>query len=114
MGFYWSNSNEFELTKSDISRIRDYAFSGENRSIFYSCNTGTTGESSFAQAWADRTGGTTWAFYGKSDYEHINDNQPFADRITRFLGDFRWRGSRNLPVAGENAYMSAFIPRRYD
>jgi hypothetical protein len=41
-------------------------------SIFYSCNTGTGGAASFAQAWSNITGGSTKAAIGQTTYKYIN------------------------------------------
>lgn len=55
------------LTSSHIANIESDAFSNAI-SYFYSCNTGTEGKSSFAQKWADKTEGVTYAFEGSTRY----------------------------------------------
>ena len=99
LGMGFSNSGDLELDNGWIGGIFDEAFNNAN-SAFYSCNTGTMGNSSFAQIWTNKTRGKTWAFVGTSDYEHIFDGQTLEIIIARFLGDFYWGGSWNLPVAG--------------
>ena len=99
LGYGFSNKDAFSLDKSWIGGLFDEAFSNAN-SVFYSCNTGTNGADSFAQAWANKSKGKTWAFVGKSDYTHIFDGQTLEIKMARFLGGFYWGGSWNLPIAG--------------
>ena len=77
------------------------AFDNPN-SWFGSCNLGTAGDRSFAQAWANKFGGTVWAFVGKSDYQNINQPALLHPAIwaSRQKNGFSYYGSANYPVAG--------------
>ena len=72
LGYNYNTSYNTDLNiyTSDIARIDCNAFDNPN-SWFGSCNTGTGGSNSFAQAWANRVGGKTWAFEGQTTYNYI-------------------------------------------
>lgn len=67
------------------------AFDNPN-SAFYSCNTGRdiSGEwgSNFAQRWVNISGGTTWAFIGKTDYSQINSGESLGNKFSRKIHGF--------------------------
>ena len=101
----------FDIDKNDIvSSIYATAFNNP-LSFFYSCNTGTSGESSFAQAWVNKFKGVTWAFKGKSNYENIGAGVHPFDTLSRKWNDFSHYGSANYPTADNNASLLAFIPK---
>ena len=78
------------------------AFDNPN-SEFYSCNTGTGGDNSFAQAWVNVTGGSTWAVAnGATWYGSMNDGESNWDKVRRVLVGFNTAGSRHYPVAGNS------------
>lgn len=114
LGFNYSTyNNKLDIKVSDITtnKIKTYdAFDNPN-SCFYSCNTGTSGNSSFAQAWVNITGGKVWAFVGKSDYEQINKGQGLDIWTSRKLNNFSLLGSANYPIAGQSAYMTTFVKK---
>ena len=112
LGYNYDEQNYnkgLNLYLSDITtdKIKTYdAFDNPN-SMFYSCNTGT-GSNSFAQKWVNITGGKTWAFSGKTDYSHINDNASWTIRLSRLYYGFSYFGSQNYPIATSNAYLRTF------
>lgn len=59
------------FTTNKIALLDKNEFSNTS-SIFYSCNTGTGGSGSFAQVWVNKTGGTTKAAVGRTDYAKIS------------------------------------------
>ena len=71
-----------DFCTSAINRISSNAF--ENPlSWFYSCNTGTTyRNTNFAQTWASRVGGTTWAYKGQTTYEYMMYPRDYPRGIT--------------------------------
>lgn len=96
----------------NTNNLKTYdAFDNPN-SAFYSCNTGrdVSGEwgSNFAQRWVNITGGTTWAFVGKSDYSKMNRGEGINNKISRYKFGFSYYGSANYPVASENAWINVF------
>ena len=98
------------ITGDFIGKINSNAFSNDAVSYFYSCNTGTSGNTSFAQNWANMTGGTTYAFKGQSDYTWVASQQ-MADKISRRMnGNHHFGGLVSLPVAASNAEMLTFNP----
>ena len=77
-GLYTEKNSELSWYTSDISRINDSAFAEINESKFYACRTGNDFDNdNFAQTWADKTGGNTYAYrgsfnsVGRSDYANI-------------------------------------------
>ena len=118
LGYNYSTYNEgLNFTETHIGKINASAFGNPN-SAFYSCNTGTGGNSSFAQAWGNKVGGRTWAFIGKSDYTYINSGQPWHKKASRFINGFALGGSHNYPVAatslltdGTKPYMGVFTSK---
>ena len=116
LGYYFPNATELELSKSHINGILRASFADSSRSVFYSCNTGTALGDSFAQKWANTTGGQTWAYYGKTYYGDMNVGTTLELRIARKLGGFYIGGSWNLPKAGRiavngiNSYIRKFMP----
>jgi hypothetical protein len=105
------------MTKSHISTLNSAAFSN-TVSFLASCNPGTSYGTSFAQAWANKTGGTTYAFVGKSDYTYINSgSNNLLSKWQHFWGSFYNGGSYNYPIAGttltaagESPYLHTFRP----
>lgn len=94
------------------------AFENPN-SCFFSCNTATNNEdgTSFAQAWVNRTGGSTWAIYEKSDYEGINDLSQWDNIIKpeRRITGYRQQGSDFYPSPSKkrNALWKVLTPNVY-
>ena len=88
------------ISVDDINnRLWASAFDNPN-TWFGSCNLGTAGDRSFAQAWANKFGGTTWAFAGKSNYAHINKNNNLDSKWQHKMGNFYFGGSVSYPSAG--------------
>lgn len=116
MGYdYAEGVPELNLGKEDIDAFLADAFSDNIISNFYSCNTGTAMEKSFAQLWANHVGGLTIAFSGKSDYAKVSDNS-LLGKINRTLieliyGVSMFGGKTSFPVAGSNAYQVEFKPQ---
>ena len=115
-----------DFSKSDINKINSNAFDNPI-SWFYSCNTGT-GDSSFAKAWVNRVGGTTWAYSGKSEYTYMmypREYFTFGAKVNRALGGkwadyqkgvailrksfgFSFAGSVRYPEAADGATLLKF------
>ena len=93
-----------------IGSIKLGSFSDNVVSYFYSCNTGTAGKQSFAQQWANVSGGVTYAFSGGSSYKKVSDNSLFA-KIMRQINPLIFGGNTRLPVAGDNGYLRTFFPQ---
>lgn len=72
LGYNYSSdyNNNLNITTNHIARMSVSAFSSP-ASEFYSCNTATAGEESFAYLWHQKFGGSVMAFHGKSDYGNI-------------------------------------------
>ena len=77
-GLYTDKNEQLTMNISDILTIRTSSFASGSISIFYSCRTGNNfDKGNFAQAWADKTGGTVYAYkglfkdVGRSDYSDI-------------------------------------------
>ncbi|MNN58218.1 hypothetical protein D3C81_1732550 [compost metagenome] len=129
LGYDYSNSRnkDLDLTKSNIKNINSNAFDNPT-SWFYSCNTGTGGDKSFAQAWVKQVGGTTWAFKGKTTYRYMvypREYFTYKAKITRKLGGkwaeyeegvellrmrygFSFAGSVRYPEAAKGATLLKF------
>ena len=107
-----SNGVPLELTKDKVGGINANAFYYPN-SAFYSCNTGTGGNDSFAQRWVNVVGGRTWAAVGRTDYDNINKGQDIMRLLEwKFLVGFRPTGSVSYTVAGAaGAYFTNFYKR---
>ena len=77
-GYYADGSLEKAKLSWTIEMINDSQFGinssafKKTDSIFYSCNTGTGGATSFAQAWSNITGGNTQAAIGRTTYDSIH------------------------------------------
>lgn len=83
---------------NDISQLNSDAFDNPI-SWFGSCNTGTGGSKSFAQTWANKVGGETYAFEGKSTYEYTMFPREYGgifNKAARFLGASPWNDYKNL------------------
>ncbi len=105
-------NKSLNLDKNDIiNSIYATAFNNPI-SVFYSCNTGTSGDSSFAQTWVNKFKGVTYAFSGKSNYEKINQSgfHPFI-KASRYLHGFSYYGSVDYPVAGDGASFLTFFSK---
>lgn len=124
LGYNYSNSYNMNLnlTMDDIKNINSNAFDNPI-SWFYSCNTGTKGSKSFAQAWVSKVGGTAWAFQGKTTYQYLmypREYFSFRAKVNRALGGkwadysdaiemlrmkygFAFTGSIRYPEAGSDA-----------
>lgn len=97
LGYNQKNVKELELDYYWTRGISSEAFDNPN-SAFYSCNTGTDKYgwgSSFAQMWANKAGGRTWAARGKTDYLEIM-NYIFSNKWSR-NEFFSVKGSDNYP-----------------
>ena|GEM_PF-2961123 len=125
--------SSYDIKISDLSSINSSAFNNTN-STFYSCNTGTNGDKSFAQAWANLTGGTVKAMVNKTDYEttaytqeQLNEiqgrniiqkvwNKMFGeeDEITKLrkATGYLQGGSYRYPKEGKDAYWETFKPKK--
>ena len=86
-------SNDFRWYTSDISKIKSSAFAKNSVSKFYACRTGNDFENgNFAQSWAYKTGGMTYAYSGingRSNYENINGTR--LERHGVSLSSNRWK-----------------------
>lgn len=107
----YRNMQFFVEAKGNIS---GNAFTDEVVSYMYTCNGGTAGTESIGQAWANVSGGKTYAFVGKTDYAGCSDNS-LLGKISRNLceiifGVSAYGGNTVLPQAGNDAYCVEFCP----
>ncbi|MDR1689644.1 MAG: RHS repeat-associated core domain-containing protein [Clostridiales bacterium] len=101
---YTSSYNQnLNMDTSDISKIRSSAFSDNSLTRFYSCNTGTSMDNSFAQVWANTTGSETIGAVGKTEYTYINKSG-FWD----FLADQVYKISRSIVTGSEDPWVYPF------
>lgn len=113
LGYVYTGNypTNLDISVGDLNNINAHAFSNPNSS-FYSCNTGTAGQESFAQEWVNMVGGITTAFYGKSDYTNCADTSFFASIARNFIeliyGVSAYGGNTTLPVAGTDATQLTF------
>ncbi len=108
LGYAQPNRNDLKLDNNWIGGIFSEAFNNPN-SAFYSCNTGTYGDSSFAQKWVNITGGCTWAVSNNTTwYGNINTGESLQDKIDRWHVGFNPYGSHNYPVPSNNGYFDKF------
>ena len=103
-------NKNLNFSKSDIAKLSSTSFDNPN-SAFYSCNLGTSGKSSFAQAWSNKVNGNTWAFVKKSSFTGINSGfHPFMS-ISRKKHGFSYYGSVSYPSPGNGASFVLFTPQ---
>lgn len=93
-----SYNKKLDLTIADIQNIDSNAFFNPI-SWFYSCNTGTGGSQSFAQAWVNQVGGTTWAYKGKTTYQYMMYPREY----------FSWKAKVNRALGGKWAAYAEFV-----
>lgn len=107
--FKSDESNRFEL--SDIMKLSPDSFDN-CKTIFYTCNTGTGEENSFAYKWKSIVGGEVQACVNKTSYttimykEYPNYSLSESIRVKNArmpLGYCKY-GSDRYPIPGENAY----------
>lgn len=116
LGFNYENDRNMELDIgiSDLSQIGQEIFTDDVVSYLYSCNSGTAGNESIGQEWANLSGGKTYAFHGKSDYAGCSDKSLYAKIIRNIYETFfkvsAFGGNTSLPVAGQNSYQVEFCP----
>ncbi|WP_027630040.1 hypothetical protein [Ruminiclostridium cellobioparum] len=129
--------SNYDIKISDISSLNSSAFSDTN-STFYSCNTGTGGDESFAQAWSNLTGGVTKAMVLKTDYgtitytakqlEIIEDRWKIQRAWYKIHGEpdkdiakikegrsktgYLQSGSYRYPIEGEKAYWKTYKSKK--
>ena len=122
LGLGFSGSSSLEMTKNHIALLDSGAFGSGVVSFLGACNPGTSYGNSFAQDWANKTGGITYAFVGKSGFEHINVGPTnIFSAMAHRSGRFYYGGSKNYPIAGtspipsgpskgESPYIGTFRP----
>lgn len=102
-GLYTNKDEQLSWSTGDISSINSSAFSSSAVSKFYACRTGNTfSTGNFAQTWADKTGGDTYAYYGafgktdvgRSNYANINGNKFVRHGIFASKGYRAWAAKR--------------------
>ena len=109
-----STKQEANISINDLisETIEKSAFTQNYFCVFYSCNTGTDSvndEVSFAQKWADVTGGYVLGIQDtQSSYVYINENRSWlwvlADRVKRAFGtNFDITGSLYYPEIKRDA-----------
>lgn len=92
----------YSMFTKDIERLNSTVFHSFFKSVFYSCNTGTGYEYSFANAWQQHLNGlSTQACFHKTDYNNIlgdNELERKAWQLLRGPFGYALMGSRNYPV----------------
>lgn len=99
-----------DITKEDIEKFNKEAFDNPV-SLFYSCNTGTGGDESFAQEWVNQVGGVAQAAVGLTSYYDVNKDRDFWDKVGKqFGGSYYETGSLYPPTPDyeNNAYWDYF------
>ena len=115
-GYHQKNQANLSINSTVVSRINSSAFDNPN-SCFFSCNTATPNSygASFAQTWVNKTGGTTWAIYEKSDYGNLNNINNWRSIVKpeRQYTGYRQNGSDYYPIpsAKRNAYWLTFASK---
>jgi RHS repeat-associated protein len=114
-------NTDLDIKKTDLAKLNSRAFINNGYFAFFSCNTGTAGSNSFAQEWANITGGTTLAFSGKTSYAEIRNpvNIPWytrpinwvIDRIEGMLNLIEMRPADNMPKAATDGKEIIFTPK---
>ncbi|MEF2115258.1 MULTISPECIES: glycoside hydrolase domain-containing protein [Clostridium] len=97
--------DDYTIDIIDINGIHSNVFYMCN-SVFYSCNTGTNGEKSFAYAWQHHLGGKVKACVNKTDYEKICSADEFEKvqaKIERLTTGYVQKGSYRYPVPSKTA-----------
>ena len=108
LGYNQANRSDLSLDANWIGGIFSAAFNNPN-SAFYSCNTGTNGDDSFAQNWVNMAGGRTWAVVNNTTwYGNMNDGESWQDKLDRWRVGFNPYGSRHYPVASGNGNFTNF------
>lgn len=110
-----SYNKSLNLYASDITQIYTSSFNNPI-TYFFSCNSGTNGNESFAAKWQHQVGGVAWAYEGKSDYTYIsarpNGLGSYVDKYVRWYGRIRYgfnpQGSTWYPTAASNAKVVTF------
>jgi curved DNA-binding protein CbpA len=103
--------NKENLSKDEIANISRSAFMPNATSKSWGCNTGTGGESSFAQAWANRFNHPMRALIGRSDYAPVGSTRNPAKRF------WNWAWRDNLPIEGmqnnnkDDSFWHTFTPQ---
>jgi len=107
-----AEAGAFSWTKSDLDDLYSIAFNNTD-SWFYSCNTATAHENSFACKWSRITEGQIMAAHGQTTYESIN-SWTFASHFEREKwkekrGDYEKPGaSFRLPSISSTAHWDMF------
>lgn len=106
---------ELDIGIDDLKDIKDDIFTDDIVSYIYSCNSGTAGDDSIGQKWANLTGGKTYAYYGKTDYSGCSDKS-YRAKIARKLCSWIYKvnafgGKTSLPTEGNDAYQVEFCPQ---
>ncbi len=102
------DNKELNIYASDI-KDKIYATAFDNPYCWFgSCNLGNNTTDSFAQTWVNKFGGITYAFNGKSYYGYMNSGETKEQRSIRKIWGFRFDGSNNYPVPGDDATAHEF------
>lgn len=107
--------SNYNIEIADFNQINSSAFQNTH-SIFYSCNTATDGNNSFAYAWNLKTNGVTEAVVYRTEYDFIslNENASIVERAAvkalRTQTGYIPAGSSNYPIPAkeDNAYWVTF------
>ncbi len=111
LGYNQSNCSDLSLDTNWIGGIFSVAFNNPN-SAFYSCNTGTNGDNSFAQNWVNMAGGRTWAVVNNTTwYGNMNNDETLQDKLDRWHVGFNPYGSRHYPVASGSGNFTCFYKK---
>jgi hypothetical protein len=107
--------SNYNIEIADLSQINSSAFQNTH-SIFYSCNTATGGNNSFAYAWKLKTNGVTEAVVYRTEYafttytENASIVEKAAVRALRAQTGYIPAGSSRYPIPAkeDNAYWVTF------
>lgn len=108
--------SNYNIEISDLNKLNSSAFK-KTHSIFYSCNTATDGNNSFAYNWNSKINGVTEAVVYRTDYAFItySSSTPSLDerskvKLLRASTGYIQTGSYRYPIPAkeDNAYWVTF------
>ena len=118
LGYNQDDEDDINIAIDDLFKINKGAFSSDVTTMLYSCNAGTPTKNngiSFAQAWANATGGTVKGAIGRTDYvPTVGDwslNEKTIEKRRKEKG-YMDEGSYQYPSLGNGAEWKVFTPQK--
>jgi Domain of unknown function (DUF4157) len=112
---YGTASANYGLSTEDARGLSPDAFAPEARISFDSCNTGTGGEESLAQVFAEQTNRPVTAWTGRTSYAETNRPDEYGNPQIRGSQVFPEHGSTDWGellsrVRGQDPHRATFVP----